>query len=251
MKLTIRVWRQPSSDRAGFFEEHVLEGADAKMSVLELLDALNERLSEQGLAPVAFDSDCREGVCGACGLLVDGRPNGNGDNLPACHQRIGTRREGGTLTIEPFRSAVMPVVKDLVVDRCALDFLQGEAGASAAATGRAPMPTPCRLPAMPRRGRSTSAHASAAARAWPPAPMDRRPCTRAPVSPPSPSPPFLRSSAGSGRGPWRGPLRSSARAPGTASAPWRVRRRSRSRSPASWRVSAGGLSSRVRTADRS
>lgn len=138
MKLTIRVWRQPSSDRAGFFEEHVLEGADAKMSVLELLDALNERLSEQGLAPVAFDSDCREGVCGACGLLVDGRPNGNGDNLPACHQRIGTRREGGTLTIEPFRSAVMPVVKDLVVDRCALDFLQGEAGASAAATGRAP-----------------------------------------------------------------------------------------------------------------
>lgn len=231
MKLTIRVWRQPSSDRAGFFEEHVLEGADAKMSVLELLDALNERLSEQGLAPVAFDSDCREGVCGACGLLVDGRPNGSRDNLPACHQRIGTRCEGGTVTIEPFRSAVMPVVKDLVVDRSALDLLQGEAGPLRRRRGGPPMPMPCRLPAMTRKGRSTSAHASAAAHAWPPVPTDRRPCTLAPVSPPSPSPPFLRSSGGSGRGPWRGPLRSSARAPGMASAPWCVRRRSRSRSP--------------------
>lgn len=138
MRLRIRVWRQASRRAEGSFDEYLMEGAEPQMSILELLDALNEELASRGSAPIAFDSDCREGICGACGLLVDGRPNGAADNLPACHQRIGKREEDSVLVIEPFRSGVFPVIKDLVVDRSALDLLQGEAGASGATTGRAP-----------------------------------------------------------------------------------------------------------------
>ncbi len=138
MRLRIRVWRQESRAAKGRFEEYALEDADPRMSVLELLDALNASLAARGQAPIAFDSDCREGICGACGLLVDGRPNGWSDNLPACHQRLGSRPEGALVVLEPLRSAAFPVIRDLVVDRFGLDVLMGEGGASASTTGRAP-----------------------------------------------------------------------------------------------------------------
>lgn len=138
MRLRIRVWRQANRVENGRFIDYVLEEADPRMSVLEMLDALNARLHGAGETPIAFDSDCREGVCGACGLLVDGRPNGWRDNLPACHQRLGERPEGSTITLEPLRSALFPVIRDLVVDRSALDRLMGAGGAASSRTGAAP-----------------------------------------------------------------------------------------------------------------
>lgn len=137
MRLRIRVWRQAERDAPGRFEEYALDGADPLMSVLEMLDALNAALPEQGIAPIAFDSDCREGICGACGLMVNGRVNGFADNLPACHQRLGELEEDAVLRIEPLRSGLFPVIRDLVVDRSALDRLMGAAGAASTLTGAA------------------------------------------------------------------------------------------------------------------
>lgn len=138
MRLRIRVWRQAERGGPGRFEEYPLEGADPLMSILEMLDALNASLPARGIAPIAFDSDCREGICGACGLMVNGRINGFADNLPACHQRLGELEEDALLRIEPLRSGLFPVIRDLVVDRSALDRLMGAGGAASTLTGAAP-----------------------------------------------------------------------------------------------------------------
>ncbi|PAY24935.1 succinate dehydrogenase [Dietzia natronolimnaea] len=128
MRLTLRVWRQAGPEEAGAYEEYLVPDAEPEMSLLELLDVLNSRLIDDGQEPVAFDSDCREGICGACGVSVDGRPHGPTENTPSCHQRLDSYSEGDTLRIEPMRSAVFPVIRDLVVDRSALDQI-AEAGA--------------------------------------------------------------------------------------------------------------------------
>lgn len=128
MRLTLRVWRQAGPEEAGAYEEYLVPDAEPEMSLLELLDVLNSRLIDDGQEPVAFDSDCREGICGACGVSVDGRPHGPAENTPSCHQRLDSYSEGDTLRIEPMRSAVFPVIRDLVVDRSALDQI-AEAGA--------------------------------------------------------------------------------------------------------------------------
>lgn len=128
MDLTLRIWRQDGPEDTGRYEHHDVSGARPEMSVLELLDVLNERLVDSGREPVAFDSDCREGICGACGVTVDGRPHGPATNTPSCHQRLTAYSDGDTLRIEPLRAAAFPVVRDLVVDRSALDGVI-EAGA--------------------------------------------------------------------------------------------------------------------------
>ena len=128
MDLTLRIWRQDGPEDTGRYEHHDVSGARPEMSVLELLDVLNERLVDSGREPVAFDSDCREGICGACGVTVDGRPHGPAANTPSCHQRLTAYSDGDTLRIEPLRAAAFPVVRDLVVDRSALDGVI-EAGA--------------------------------------------------------------------------------------------------------------------------
>lgn len=128
MKLTLRIWRQAGPDDAGGYEEHEVDDARPEMSVLELLDTLNGRLVDAGKEPVAFDSDCREGICGACGVTVDGRPHGPAENTPSCHQRLTPYSDGDTLRIEPLRAAAFPVIRDLVVDRSSLDGVM-EAGA--------------------------------------------------------------------------------------------------------------------------
>ncbi len=138
MRLTLKVWRQDGPDSAGAFTTYDLPDCDEKMSVLELLDHLNETLTAAGKTPVAFESDCREGICGACGLMVDGRPHGWQDNLPACHQRVGSRKEGATLTLEPLRSGLYPVIRDLVVDRGVLDEVTLAGGFASVDTGLAP-----------------------------------------------------------------------------------------------------------------
>ncbi|HMT51417.1 succinate dehydrogenase/fumarate reductase iron-sulfur subunit [Dietzia sp. UBA5065] len=128
MRLTLRVWRQAGPEDGGRYEVYEVADAEPEMSVLELLDTLNGRLVDEGVEPVAFDSDCREGICGACGVTVDGRPHGPAENTPSCHQRLGSYSDGDTLRIEPLRAAVFPVIRDLVVDRSALDGI-AEAGA--------------------------------------------------------------------------------------------------------------------------
>ena len=138
MKLNVEVWRQTGPETPGAFATYELDGCDARMSVLELLDHLSETLTGRGEAPVAFESDCREGICGACGLTVDGRPHGWADNLPACHQRVGELAEGTRVRLEPLKSALFPVLRDLVVDRGVLDDVVLEGGFASVDTGLAP-----------------------------------------------------------------------------------------------------------------
>lgn len=138
MRLTLRVWRQAGPDATGAFEQFEVSDARPEMSVLELLDVLNADLVDAGVEPVAFDSDCREGICGACGVTVDGRPHGPAENTPSCHQRLAGYADGDTVRIEPFRAAAFPVIRDLVVDRSALDDVALSGAHVSMPTGAAP-----------------------------------------------------------------------------------------------------------------
>ena len=138
MRLVLEVWRQANPADQGRFETHEVDDATPEMSVVELLDRLNERLVEEGREPFAFESDCREGICGACGVTVDERPHGPQPNTPSCHQRLSSWTDGQTVRIEPLRSRVYPVVRDLVVDRSALDRIVQAGGHVAIQAGTAP-----------------------------------------------------------------------------------------------------------------
>ena len=128
MSMNLEFWRQNGQGDSGHFDTHTLANVDEDSSFLEMLDQLNEELFAEGEEPVAFDSDCREGICGACGVTVDGRPHGAAENTPSCHQRLNGYTDGDTLRIEPLRATVFPVVRDLMVDRSSLDRVL-EAGA--------------------------------------------------------------------------------------------------------------------------
>lgn len=138
LRLTLDVWRQDGPDHDGSFERHEIDDAAPEMSVLELLDRLNDALLAAGREPVAFDSDCREGICGACGCLVNGTPHGPTDGTPVCLQRLWQFRDGDHLVLEPFRARAFPVIRDLVVDRSALDAIIAAGGYVSVATGTAP-----------------------------------------------------------------------------------------------------------------
>ena len=138
MKLRVEVWRQAGPNTEGHFETHEVDGLEPHLSVLEMLDALNEQLIDAGQEPVAFESDCREGICGACGITVDGQVHGPEDNLPACHQRLVGLNDGATIHLEPLRSACYPVVRDLIVDRSGLDELIRAGGYVSISAGTAP-----------------------------------------------------------------------------------------------------------------
>ncbi|WP_058233977.1 succinate dehydrogenase/fumarate reductase iron-sulfur subunit [Devriesea agamarum] len=133
--LTLDIWRQTSSSN-GHFETYRVDDASDDMSLLELLDRLNEQLVSDGHEPVVFDSDCREGICGTCGVTVDGVPHGPVPNTPSCKQHV--RSLGSDhVRIEPFRSAAFPVVRDLAVDRSALDRVIAAGGHVAVDAGTA------------------------------------------------------------------------------------------------------------------
>ncbi|HJR05070.1 MAG TPA: 2Fe-2S iron-sulfur cluster-binding protein, partial [Methylomirabilota bacterium] len=121
MKVTLRVWRQRDPRGAGGFVRYVLDDVGPEITLLEALDGLNERLAARGELPVAFDSDCREGICGACGLVVDGRPHGPRPGTTTCLLPMRAFRDGATVTLEPLRTGAFPILRDLVVDRGALD----------------------------------------------------------------------------------------------------------------------------------
>ncbi|ADG74812.1 succinate dehydrogenase and fumarate reductase iron-sulfur protein [Cellulomonas flavigena DSM 20109] len=138
MKLTLEVWRQRDAVSPGAFETYEVTDATPEMTLLELLDRLNDQLVVEGREPVAFESDCREGICGCCGMDVDGRPHGPQANTPSCEQHVRSFQDGDRVVLEPLRSAAFPVVRDLVVDRSALDRVIQAGGHVAVDAGTAP-----------------------------------------------------------------------------------------------------------------
>jgi len=138
MRLTLKVWRQAGPDAPGAFETYPVNDVSEEMSFLELLDVLNEQLVGEGREPVAFDSDCREGICGSCGLMIDGQAHGPQRGTATCQLHMRRFNDGDTVVVEPFRSAGFPLVKDLVVDRSAFDRIIEAGGFITAPTGSAP-----------------------------------------------------------------------------------------------------------------
>ncbi len=128
MNLTLKIWRQKNSKAKGVVETHKLSDVSPDSSFLEMLDVLNEGLVEKGLEPVAFDHDCREGICGMCSLYINGEAHGPDRRVTTCQLHMRMFNDGETITIEPFRAAGFPVVKDLVVDRSAFDRIQQAGG---------------------------------------------------------------------------------------------------------------------------
>jgi succinate dehydrogenase / fumarate reductase iron-sulfur subunit len=138
MNLTLKVWRQAGPDARGDFVLYEVGNASEEMSFPELLDTLNERLISEGTEPVAFDSDCREGICGACGLMINGQAHGPQSGTTTCQLHLRIFSDGDEIVVEPFRSAAFPIVKDLVVDRSAFDAIIQAGGYITAPTGSAP-----------------------------------------------------------------------------------------------------------------
>jgi succinate dehydrogenase / fumarate reductase iron-sulfur subunit len=138
MKLTLKVWRQAGPAARGDFVFYEVAGVGEEMSFPELLDVLNERLIARGDEPIAFDSDCREGICGSCGMMINGQAHGPQRGTTTCQLHLRSFDDGDEIVVEPFRSAAFPVVKDLVVDRGALDRIIESGGYITAPTGSAP-----------------------------------------------------------------------------------------------------------------
>ncbi len=128
MNITLKIWRQQNSTAKGVVETHKLNDVSPDSSFLEMLDVLNEGLVEKGVEPVAFDHDCREGICGMCSLYINGEAHGPDRKVTTCQLHMRMFKDGETITIEPFRSAAFPVVKDLVVDRSSFDRIQQAGG---------------------------------------------------------------------------------------------------------------------------
>lgn len=121
MNLTLQVWRQNGPNDKGRMEEHKLSGISPDQSFLEMMDVLNEQLVESGKEPVAFDHDCREGICGSCSMFINGEAHGPGRGITTCQLHMRSFNDGDTIYIEPWRSAAFPVIKDLMTDRTAFD----------------------------------------------------------------------------------------------------------------------------------
>ncbi|MEA2107712.1 MAG: succinate dehydrogenase/fumarate reductase iron-sulfur subunit [Bacteroidota bacterium] len=138
MKIMLRVWRQENPKAKGKFVKYELDGVDPEMSFLEMLDALNEKLIKEDKDPVAFENDCREGICGSCGLYINGYPHGKGNKIATCQLHMRAFKDGDTITIEPWRSKGFPVLKDLIVDRNAFDKIMSAGGFISIDAGQAP-----------------------------------------------------------------------------------------------------------------
>lgn len=138
MRVTLRIWRQAGPDAEGRLEAHEIEDVSPDMSFLEVLDVLNERLALEGCSPVAFDHDCREGICGSCAMVIDGIPHGPQRATTTCQLYMRQFPDGAEITVEPFRARAFPVVRDLVVDRGALDRVIRAGGYVAVHAGAAP-----------------------------------------------------------------------------------------------------------------
>jgi len=137
VRLTLKIWRQASKEAKGAMHTYDLDGVSEDMSFLEMLDVLNEKLNAEGEEPIAFDSDCREGICGMCGLMINGHAHGPVQTT-TCQLHMRSFKDGETITIEPWRADAFPVLKDLVVDRSAFDRMIQSGGYVSVNTGSAP-----------------------------------------------------------------------------------------------------------------
>ena len=138
MNIKLKIWRQANAQAKGQFVEYQLNDVPAEASFLEMLDILNEQLVLRGNDPVTFDHDCREGICGACGLYINGHPHGRFKNTTTCQLHMRKFKDGDTITVEPWRSEAFPIIKDLMVDRSALDKLIQAGGYISVHTGGVP-----------------------------------------------------------------------------------------------------------------
>lgn len=138
MKLKLHIWRQTSKDQPGEMKDYVVEGVSEHMSFLEMMDTLNEQLMNRGEEPVAFDHDCREGICGMCSMVINGIPHGGHKGVTVCQLHMRHFKDGDAIFIEPWRARAFPVLRDLVVDRQAFDRIVAAGGYVSVATGGAP-----------------------------------------------------------------------------------------------------------------
>jgi succinate dehydrogenase / fumarate reductase iron-sulfur subunit len=138
MNLTLKIWRQKDAKARGTFVTYKMEDVAPEMSFLEMLDALNKKLVEDNKDPVVFDHDCREGICGSCGMYINGHPHGPVPAVTTCHLSMRYFNEGDTIWIEPWRAKPFPVIRDLIVDRSAFDKIQIAGGFISVNAGAAP-----------------------------------------------------------------------------------------------------------------
>ncbi|MFW5753725.1 MAG: succinate dehydrogenase/fumarate reductase iron-sulfur subunit [Marinilabiliaceae bacterium] len=138
INIKLKIWRQAGPKAKGRFETYELSDISTDSSFLEMLDVLNEKLIKEGKEPVAFDHDCREGICGTCSIYINGRPHGPDDDITTCQLHMRKFKDGETITLEPWRSAGFPVIKDLIVDRQAFDKIIAAGGYISVNTGGVP-----------------------------------------------------------------------------------------------------------------
>ena len=138
MQLNLKVWRQKSDKEKGNFELYTVDNVLEDMSFFEMLDMLNNQLIKDDKAPIAFDHDCREGICGTCGIVINGRAHGPLKGVTSCQLHMRSFKDGDTIVIEPWRSKSFPIVKDLVVNRTAFDRIMESGGYISVKTGGAP-----------------------------------------------------------------------------------------------------------------
>ena len=138
INITLKVWRQRGPKEKGFFETFDLKNISTDMSFLEMMDVLNEQLVAEGKEPVVFDHDCREGICGMCSMFINGHPHGPDEDVTTCQLHMRKFKDGETITVEPWRSAGFPVIRDLMVDRNAFDKIMQAGGYVSVNTGGIP-----------------------------------------------------------------------------------------------------------------
>lgn len=144
ISVTIRVWRQAGPGQPGKFVDYPAKDLNPNMSFLEMLDVVNDELEKRGEEPIAFAHDCREGICGTCSLVIDGKPHGPNRAIASCQTYMRSFQDGAVITVEPFRANPFPVIKDLVTDRSAFDKIQQSGGFISVRTG-----APCDANALP------------------------------------------------------------------------------------------------------
>ncbi|MCA0364483.1 MAG: succinate dehydrogenase/fumarate reductase iron-sulfur subunit [Bacteroidetes bacterium] len=137
MNITLKVWRQKNQNAKGALETYKVSDVSPDMSFLEMFDVLNERLVTEDIEPIAFDHDCREGICGTCSMYINGRPHGPLEGVTTCQLHMRSFKDGDTIVVEPWRASAFPVIKDLVVDRTAFDRIIASGGFVSVNTGNA------------------------------------------------------------------------------------------------------------------